>query len=423
MNTARPKLLQSGNTNYLVPFMLISSLFLIWGFSHALLDVLNKHFQNVLGISKMESGFVQAAVYGGYFLAAIPAGIFMKRFGYRKGIIMGLLLVATGAFLFIPAAGIREFWSFLVPLFIIACGLAYLETAANPYTTVLGPAVSAERRINLAQSFNAIGWILGPLVGSAVILSTTKGGGSEFTSLAIPYMGLGCIVLFVGIFFFFTRLPEVTIENDQIAVPEISPAKAIPLFKQPNFVFAVIAQFFYVAAQTGVNSFFINYVTETEPSIPDQTAGYILAIGGMGLFWLGRLSGSYLMRRFNPGKLLTTYAIINVLIMVLVISNLGWVSIIALFCTYFFMSIMFPTIFSMGIKGLGPQIKQGSSFLVMAIVGGAISPPLMGYLGDIYSMSVGFVVPLICFGVVLIYGIREVQAQSSKSKAQSKIGI
>jgi FHS family L-fucose permease-like MFS transporter len=406
MNKDRPKLLQYGNTSYLVPFILISSLFLIWGFSHALLDVLNKHFQNVLGISKMESGFVQAAVYGGYFLAAIPAGIFMNRFGYRKGIIMGLLLVATGAFLFIPAAGIREFWSFLVPLFIIACGLAYLETAANPYTTVLGPPASAERRINLAQSFNAIGWILGPLVGSAVILSTTKGGGSEFTSLAIPYMGLGSIVLLVGIFFLFTKLPEVTITNEQFAEKEIQAVKEIPLIRQRNFVLAVAAQFFYVAAQTGVNSFFINYVTEADPSIPDQTAGYILAIGGMGLFWLGRISGSYFMKRFNPGRLLTTYAIISVLIMILVISNLGWISIIALFSTYFFMSIMFPTIFSLGIKGLGTKIKQGSSYLVMAIVGGAISPPLMGYIGDVYSMSIGFIVPLIGFVAVLIYGLK-----------------
>jgi FHS family L-fucose permease-like MFS transporter len=406
MKTDRPRLLQTGSTNYLVPFILISSLFLIWGFSHALLDVLNKHFQNVLDISKMESGFIQAAVYGGYFLAALPAGIFMKRFGFRKGIILGLLLVATGAFLFIPAAGIREFWSFLVPLFIIACGLACLETAANPYTTVLGPPASAERRINLAQSFNAIGWILGPLVGSAIILSATKGGGNEFTSLAIPYMGLGCIVLFVGIFFLFVKLPEVTGSKDHPAAKESQPSKVTPLSRQPNFVFAVIAQFFYVAAQTGVNSFFINYVTETVPSIPDQSAGYILAVGGMGMFWLGRLSGSYFMGRFNPGKLLTTYSVINVVMMVLVISNLGWISIIALFCTYFFMSVMFPTIFSLGIRDLGSQMKRGSSFLVMAIVGGAISPPLMGYIADVHSMSLGFIVPLIGFGAVLAYGLQ-----------------
>lgn len=352
---------------------------------------------------------MQAAVYGGYFLVAIPAGIFMKRFGFRKGIIMGLMLVAVGSFLFIPAAGIKEFWSFLVPLFVIACGLACLETAANPYTTVLGPAVSAERRINLAQSFNAIGWILGPLVGSAVILSATKEGNNEFSSLAIPYMGLGCIVLLVGIFFLFVKLPEVNSEDEQLTVNEAQSSVKVPLFKRSNFVFAVIAQFFYVAAQTGVNSFFINYVTEADPSISDQNAGYILAIGGMGMFWLGRLSGSYFMGRFNPGKLLTTYAVINVLMMILVISKLGWISIIALFCTYFFMSIMFPTIFALGIKNLGPQIKQGSSFLVMAIVGGAISPPLMGYLADVYSMNVGFIIPLIGFIAVLIYGL-----QSSK---------
>jgi FHS family L-fucose permease-like MFS transporter len=405
MNTTKPKLLQYNNINYIQPFILISSLFLIWGFSHALLDVLNKHFQNVLSISKMESGFVQATVYGGYFFAALPAGFFIKKIGFKKGIITGLLLVAAGAFLFIPATNIKEFWSFLVPLFIIACGLACLETAANPYTTILGPPASAERRINLAQSFNAIGWILGPIIGSAIILSTKKGEGSEFTSLAIPYMGLGCIVLFVAIFFLLIKLPEVIVSKEYTT----SKAKAISLFKQHNFIFAVIAQFFYVAAQTGVNSFFINYATETIPSISDQYAGYILAFGGMGMFWLGRLSGSYFMRQFNPGKLLTTYAIINVIMMILVILNLGWISIIALFCTYFFMSIMFPTIFALGIKDLGEQTKQASSFLVMAIVGGAICPPLMGYVADIYSMNIGFIFPLIGFGVVFMYGLQSIK--------------
>lgn len=398
-------LLRTNGINYTVPFILITSLFLIWGFSHAILDVLNKHFQNILGLSKMESGFVQAAVYGGYFIAAIPAGLFMKRFGFRKGIILGLLLVAAGAFLFIPATDIREFWSFLVPLFIIACGLACLETAANPYTTVLGPVESAERRINLAQSFNAIGWILGPLVGSAIILAAEKGNGDEFTSLSIPYMGLGIVVLLVGSLFFFIKMPEVRngkADSNEALADDLQK----PLFSHRHFVFAVIAQFFYVAAQTGINSFFINYVVESIPTITDENAGYILAIGGMGMFWLGRLSGSFFMVRFRPDKLLSFYAVMNVLMMALVVSNLGWVSVIALFCTYFFMSVMFPTIFALGIKNLGPrQTKQASSFIVMAIVGGAVCPPLMGYIADTNSMSLGFIVPLLCFVVVLFYGL------------------
>lgn len=394
-------------SNYLLPFILITSLFLIWGFAHAILDVLNKHFQNILGISKMESGFVQAAVYGGYFLAAIPAGLFMKRFGFKKGIILGLLLVAAGSFLFIPAAGIQQFWSFLIPLFIIACGLASLETAANPYTTVLGPGESAARRINLSQSFNAVGWIIGPLVGSVIILSTQKGDGNEFTALAIPYMGLGFIVLLIAYIFTRTSLPEVDAPEEKAGTHENTGdnqhRKA--LIKQRHFVMAVVAQFFYVAAQTGVNSFFINYVTEALPGISDETAGYILGFGGMGMFWLGRLSGSFVMAYFKPYRLVALYAGINVVLMLLVVVSLGWISVIALFSSYFFMSVMFPTIFVLGIKDLGPATKRASSFIVMAIVGGAVCPPLMGYIADVSSMQYGFVLPLIGFAVVLYYGI------------------
>ncbi|MCX6232569.1 MAG: L-fucose:H+ symporter permease [Bacteroidetes bacterium] len=406
MHKVKTYLLRANGVNFTLPFVLITSLFLIWGFSHAILDVLNKHFQTILGVSKMQSGFVQAAVYGGYFLAALPAGMFMKRYGFKKGIIMGLMLVAMGSFLFIPATGIKEFWSFLIPLFIIACGLASLETAANPYTTILGPKETAERRINLSQSFNAIGWILGPLVGSSIILSTQKGGGNEFSSLAIPYMGLGVIALLVSIFFYFTKLPEITSDFKHGQDDANSQKNEIPLFKHPHFVLAVIAQFFYVAAQTGVNSFFINYVTETIPSISAQNAGYILGFGGMGMFWLGRLSGSYFMGLLPPNKLLSSYALVNILLMVIVVANMGWISVIALFCTYFFMSIMFPTIFSLGIKDLGSHTKQASSFIVMAIVGGAVCPPLMGYVADISSMSLGFIFPMICFIFVLYYGIK-----------------
>ena len=195
-------LVKVNGKNYLAPFILITSLFFLWGFAHSLLDVLNKHFQNVLHVSRSQSGLVQAAVYGGYFMAAIPAGLFMKKYGFKKGILLGLAFVAVGSLLFVPATKIQAFWSFLVPLFIIACGLAGLETAANPYTTVLGPAEGAERRINLSQSFNAIGWIIGPLVGSAIILSTTKESGDQFSALAIPYLGLAAFVLLVGFFFF-----------------------------------------------------------------------------------------------------------------------------------------------------------------------------------------------------------------------------
>ncbi|MDT8394731.1 MAG: L-fucose:H+ symporter permease [Bacteroidales bacterium] len=414
-NTKQAQLFIVNGRNYLFPFILITTLFLIWGFAHSLLDVLNKHFQVVLGVSKMESGFIQAAVYGGYFLAALPAGLFIKRYGFKKGIILGLLLVAAGSFLFIPASGIRAFWAFLLALFIIACGLASLETAANPYTTVLGPKRSAARRINLAQSFNAVGWILGPLIGSAIILAAEKGEGKEFSSLAIPYMGLGIVVLLVGLFFYFTKLPDLVEEDDDDSIESIPAGRpAIPFWKQRHFRLAVVAQFFYVAAQTGVNSFFINYVTEALPVLSDENAGYILAFGGMGMFWLGRLSGSYLMGRWSPVKLLSLYAFMNIIMMALVVAGLGWISVVALFSTYFFMSIMFPTIFALGIKDLGRQAKQASSYIVMAIIGGALCPPLMGWMADVWAMNVGFILPLICFGVVLMYGLQNRKEQEGK---------
>lgn len=407
MTSNKSSLVRAGNTNYLIPFVLITSLFFLWGFAHALLDVLNKHFQNVLGVSKAESGLVQAAVYGGYFLAALPAGLFIKKYGFKTGILSALALVAFGSLLFVPAAAyIRQFWSFLLPLFILACGLAGLETAANPYTTVLGPRETAESRINLAQSFNAVGWIVGPLVGSFILLSGSNKEGGEFTSLAIPYLGLALFVIIVAFVFFRMKLPEVAIGQDA-SKPDARPKTGSKqsIFAQRHFVMAVVAQFFYVAAQTGVNSFFINYVTETIPGISDAQAGYILGIGGMGMFFLGRLSGSFLMRRFDPGKLLFSFAFINIFLMLLVTLGLGWWSVAALFSCYFFMSIMFPTIFALGIRDLGNQTKRASSFIVMAIVGGAVAPVFMGYVGDHYGIASGFWIPLLAFGVVAYYGM------------------
>jgi len=407
MSSHSNSLVKVNGKNYLIPFILITSLFFLWGFAHSLLDVLNKHFQNVLHVSKSQSGLVQAAVYGGYFLAAIPAGLFMKKYGFKKGILLGLAFVAVGSLLFVPATKIQAFWSFLVPLFIIACGLAGLETAANPYTTVLGPEEGAERRINLSQSFNAIGWIIGPLVGSAIILSTTKESGDQFSALAIPYLGLAAFVLLVGFFFFKIKLPEVSGHEDHGHIVEDvhTPLETRSLFSNSHFVLAIVAQFFYVASQTGINSFFINYVTESIPSISDQKAGYILAFGGMGMFFIGRLSGSFVMGLFKPNKLLSLYAMINILLMGLVVAGLGWASVVALFLSYFFMSIMFPTIFALGIKDLGSQTKKAASFIVMSIVGGAICPMLMGYIADTYNMRIGFIIPLIGFAVIAYYGI------------------
>lgn len=412
-------------TNYLVPFIFICSLFLLWGFAHGLLDVLDKHFQDTLNISKAQSGFVQFSLYIGYLVMAVPAGLFMKRYGYQKGIILGLVLFATGAFLFYPAAKFEAFVPFLLALFVLACGLACLETAANPYSTVMGAEEGAARRINIAQSFNGLGWILGPLLGGLFIFGAQKAPqDAKFESLVEPYMMVGCIVVVVAIIFMFIKLPEIR-EESETEQEEDPPMRR--LLKHPAFIMAVIAQFLYVAAQTGTNSFFINYVIAAIPYLKEpisdimvnlglfgeifmpqnqeQAASLILAIGGMGAFWIGRLIGSYIMKFIAPGLLLGVYAFINTVLVVVVIMDIGWLSVIALFVTYFFMSVMFPTIFALGIAGLGPLTKKGASFLVMAVAGGAFCPPIMGLIADNSTMATAFIIPLFCFAFIAGYAI------------------
>lgn len=411
--------------NYFVPFIFICSLFLLWGFAHGFLDVLDKHFQDLLHVSKAQSGFVQFSLYIGYLAMAIPAGLFIKRFGYQKGIIFGLILFAIGAFLFYPAAKLAAFIPFLLALFVLACGLAFLETAANPYSIALGPKESSARRINISQSFNGLGWILGPLIGGWFIFGTeATGEHDKFDSLVTPYMMIGCIVVVVTIVFLFIKLPEIK-EEMGTETEENPPMRN--LLKHPAFILAVIAQFLYVAAQTGTNSFFINYVIDAIPKLQDpiadimanlgyfgevfmpkndeQAASLILAIGGMGAFFIGRLSGSYFMKFMAPQRLLALYAVVNTILVVIVILDIGWISVFSLFTTYFFMSIMFPTIFALGVADLGTLTKKGSSFLVMAVAGGAFCPPIMGLIADHSTMATAFIVPVFCFAFIAWYAI------------------
>ncbi|MFB5944522.1 L-fucose:H+ symporter permease [Albibacterium profundi] len=409
--------------NYFVPFIFICSLFLLWGFAHGFLDVLDKHFQDLLHVSKAQSGFVQFSLYIGYLAMAIPAGLFIKRFGYQRGIIFGLILFALGAFLFYPAAKLAAFIPFLLALFVLACGLAFLETAANPYSIALGPKDSSARRINISQSFNGLGWILGPLIGGWFIFGQeATGEHDKFDSLVTPYMMIGCIVVAVTIVFLFIKLPEIK-EEKGTETEENPPMRN--LLKHPAFILAVIAQFLYVAAQTGTNSFFINYVIDAIPRLKDpiaaimenlgyfgevfmpkndeQAASLILAIGGMGAFFIGRLSGSYIMKFMKPQRLLGWYAIVNTILVVIVVLDIGWVSVFSLFTTYFFMSIMFPTIFALGVADLGTLTKKGSSFLVMAVAGGAFCPPAMGLIADNSTMATAFIVPVFCFAFIAWY--------------------
>lgn len=397
---------------YLVPFILISSLFFLWGSAHGMLDVLNAHFQTVLNISKAESGLIQFSVYMAYFTMALPAGYFMRRFGYKKGIIMGLLLFSAGAFLIVPASIKASYTLFLIGLFILGCGLATLETAANPYTTKLGDKESAARRINFSQSFNGLAWIFGPIFATFFILGGEEGNTSAgLDSMIAPYAGIGIIVLIIAIIYMFVELPEITEEDVETAhgvsgSGQLAPAKS--LFKTKHLVLGVIAQFCYVAAQTGVFSFFVNFLTADELAlgITKTTAGYLLGLGGMSLFFVGRLSGSWLMSYYSPAKLLAIYSLMCVLLLPVVSGGFGMISVVALFLIFFFMSIMFPTIFALAIKDLGPQTKKGSSFLIMSIVGGAVFPMFMGWVADISSMSVGFLVPIPLFAFILYYALK-----------------
>ncbi len=380
--------------NYMVPFVLVTSLFFLWGFAHSILDVLNKHFQETMDVTKTESAFVQAVVYGGYFLMALPAGSIIKRYGYRTGVLTGLLLYGTGALLFIPGAEFRSFPFFLLCLFIIGCGLTCLETSANPYVTELGSPEKSESRINLSQSFNGLGWICGPLVGSWFLYH----GKSD---ISMPYAIIGVVVLLVAVVFSFVKLPEVGADTaDAAANTETETGKG--LWQHTHFVFGLAALFMYVAAQTGINSFFINYVTEFA-HISSADAALLLSFGGMGLFMLGRMGGSLLMNVVRPQTVLFTCAVGAIVAMIVLLTGAGAIGIAAFFLCYLCESIMFPTIFSLALRGVGAHTKRASSFLIMSIVGGAIAPVLMGLIADNASMSLAFAVPLICFVVVAAF--------------------
>ena len=411
----RQKLVTQG---FLVPFILITSLFFLWGIAHGMLDTLNKHFQNMLNMSKAQSGMIQFSVYTAYFGMALPAGYFMKRFGYKRGIILGLSLFSSGAFLIAATTTFESFWVFLICLFIMGCGLATLETAANPYTTKLGPKESAERRINFSQSFNGLAWVIGPLIGLFIYGNHSNVAGEKLSSMILPYCAIGGTVLLVAILFVFTKLPEIKEEEtlgeiDNVASSDRTPMNK-PLIKQRHFVLGVIAQFCYVAAQTGVFSYLINFVTDVNqnPHFDVAYGPYFLSIG-FALFMIGRMSGSFLMKRFEPTKLLALYALMCCLLLPVVSMGAGWISLIALYGVFFFMSVMFPTIFALGIKDLGPKTKKASSFIVMSIFGGALFPPVMGLIADKFNMSVGFFAPIPLFAFILYYGLKGHKVESA----------
>lgn len=393
---------QNAVSNYRVAFTLVTVLFFLWGLSYGLLDVLNKHFQDVLHVTKAQSGLLQAAYFGAYFVIALPAGFFMDRYGYKAGVLVGLCLYALGALLFVPAAAAASFNLFLLALFVIALGLGCLETAANPYATVLGDPSGAERRLNLSQSFNGLGQFIGPVIGGSLFFSATQGTTTEgLASVKTTYVVIAVLVLAIAFVFGRTRLPDIRAQE-----AEESSGDSKSLWQHGHFTGGVIAQFFYVAAQVGVGAFFINYTTEHWQNLSNQNASYLLSVG-MISFMVGRFFSTWLMGRVRPATLLVVYAAINILLCAVVVSGVETLSVIALVAIFFFMSIMFPTLFAMGVKNMGKQTKRASSLMIMAIVGGAIMPYLMGAVADRYSTAVAYALPLLCFAVVLAYGLRQ----------------
>ena len=403
--------MENNNSRYKLALILVTSLFFLWGFAYGLLDVLNKHFQETLHVDKQQSTLLQAAYFGAYFLIALPAGLLMTRLGYRKGIIIGLLLYAIGALMFYPAAQNASFSFFLLALFVLASGLTFLETAANPYMTVLGKPETSEFRLNLAQSFNGVGAFAGRIIGGALFFrDENETGNSNLDSVTFVYIAIAAVVLVVAFLFLRTPMPEIKEEELVINRQEHTDKT---LFQHNHFVWAIIAQFFYVAAQVGIAALFINYCTEKDLGITNEDAAYLLA-ASMLLFTIGRFAGTAIMRLISPNKLLALYAIINILLCVAVIWLEGMISVYMLMAIFFFESIMFPTIFALGVKNLGAYTKRGSSFIIMAIVGGALVPYIMGWLAKNYSTPFSYIVPMICFVFVFLFGAYGYRVKSSR---------
>lgn len=403
--------------NFLWPFALVTTLFFLWGFVHNLDPILIPHLKKSFSLSTLQSSLVDSAVFIAYFLMALPAGFIMKKYGYKAGIITGLMLFALGSFLFIPAANTQQYTFFLMALFIIACGLTILETAANPYAALLGNPATSTQRLNFAQSFNGLAATLAPIIGSRIILA--KGFSdeqlnamsaaarqvalaSEASTVKTPYLILGSVILVIAILFALIKLPE--IHDDKV---ETTGKNIFHALRHSHLRWAVAAQFFYVGAQVCVFSFFILYATQAAGIDKIKAADYLGWGCGMA-FMIGRFFGTFLMRYIKPERLLAIYSFINIVLCGVAIFSHGLIAIYSVIGIAFFMSIMFPTIFSLGIKELGSSdAKFGSSLIIMAIVGGAVLPPVVGQISDVTgNIQNSYIVPLLCFVVTLVFGVK-----------------
>ncbi len=407
-------MLMDKQNKYLLPFILVTSLFFFWGFIHNLDPILIPHLRRAFSLNTVQASLVDSAVFIGYFLMAIPAGMIMRKYGYKTGILIGLFFFAIGCFLFVPAANTMQYAFFLGALFIVACGLTILETAANPYATILGAPETSTQRLNFAQSFNGLAAFLAPLAGRELILSekplddasvkamTTEVRNayllSETSTVKLPYIILGCIILVVAAIFFFTKLPDK--KDDEGA----GRSGFLHAFKHKHLTWAVVAQFFYVGAQVCITSFLILFATKAA-GISEKEAAYYSSAAGLA-FMIGRFAGTFLMKFISPPKLLTIYSFACILLSLVTIFGSGIITLYAIIGIAFFMSIMFPTIFALGIQDLGQDTKPGSSLIIMSIVGGAVLPPLLGLISDkTHNIQYGYIVPLIGFVVVLFFGL------------------
>jgi len=398
-------------------FVLVVSLFFLWALANNFNDILIRQFQKSLGLNRAEAGFIQFVFYIGYFVVALPAGLLMRRLGYRAGILVGLGLYAAGALLFYPASLMLNYGVFLFALFVIASGAACLETTANAYTGAFGDPATAVQRLNLAQAFNGLGGFTAPIIGGLLIFSGVEHSGAtlaamspaelaayraqEATTVQLPYFLLACAALAVAGAVALARMPEGRSGEDAPLRLQFA-----GLLRHRPLIGAVIAQFFYVGAQVGIWSFFIDFVKDVQPGISERNAAFLLSVS-LVLFMIGRFSGAALMWRIRPATLLGAYAVANVLLCALAAIGMGWASLCALILTSFFMSIMFPTIFALGVEDLDTARPLGSSFIIMAIIGGAIFPPVMGLVAErAGSVPIALVLPLACFLVIAGYARR-----------------
>ena len=404
---------------FLVPFVLITSLFFLWAFGVNLNDILIPHLKNVFGLSDFQSSFIQVAFFGGYFLAAFPAGWAMERIGYKKGILAGLFLCAVGAILFLPASSSRVYSFFLFALFVMACGQSFLEVAANPYVTILGPSASAERRLNFAQSFNAVGAMLSPIVGRAFIFTGIEYPPAQIAAMSAtqlqayrmaeastvkgPYLVIAGIFIVVAVLIQLAHLPDVQEPSGEPGVVNLE-RHSEGVLSHPHLLKGVVAQFFYVGAQVGVASFVIRYAQFAVHGTSAKTAALYLLLHQTG-FMAGRFIGSAMMKKIAPPRLLSLFAAASLICATVAVLTSGLIPVCAVVLIGFFHSIMFPTIFALSIKNLGPATKRGSSLLVMAIIGGAFFPAIMGRISDASSIQKAFIVPLLCYVFILYFGL------------------